>query len=350
MNLEDLLKPVADDKPSGEDFTYHDSFLDLERAAKGKAADQFSEGEEPDWKEVRDKAEEVLRQSKHLRAAVLLTLSLTRLENAAGLRDGLGLVRGLTENFWPDLYPKLDPDDNNDPTERLNTLNDLSSGKFGAHVRQIVLCQSRALGTITLDHYLAAIDTDKPQADAAKPKKTGPDLNQIHAAFRDVGPDAMKVTLASAEAALGHAEAIEKFIDDKLGAGNGVNFESLDKILKDMKKAVEPFAASDGDGAAAEAGDAGTSEAADNGGGGGGGPRRRSAGGGPGTIESGDDVIRAIDAICAYYTLNEPSSPVPLILNRAKKLVNKDFTAIMENLTPEAITQLQVITGPKEDK
>src|SRR6476646_8625205 len=137
MNLHDLLKPVADDKPSGEDFTYHDSFLDLERAAKGKAADQFSEGEEPDWKEVRDKAEEVLRQSKHLRAAILLTLSLMKLEQAQGLRDGLGLVRGLTEGFWPDLYPKLDPDDNNDPTERLNTLNDLSSGKFTAHIRQI---------------------------------------------------------------------------------------------------------------------------------------------------------------------------------------------------------------------
>jgi type VI secretion system protein ImpA len=348
MDLQDLLKPIADDKPSGEDFTYHDSFLDLERAAKGKAADQFSEGEEPDWKEVRDKAQEVLRQSKHLRAAVLLTLSLIKLENAEGLRDGFGLVRGITENFWPDLYPKLDPDDNNDPTERLNTLNDLSSGKFGAHIRQIVLCQSRALGSVTLDQYLAAIDTNKPQGDAPKPKNAGPDINQIHAAFRDAGPDAMKATLASAEAALGHAEAIEKFIDDKLGAGNGVNFESLDKLLKDMKKAVEPFAADDGAGTASAEGGAG--EAADSGGGGGG-PRRRAAGGGgPGTIESGEDVIRAIDAICAYYTLNEPSSPVPLILNRAKKLVNKDFTAIMENLTPEAIAQLQVITGPKEDK
>jgi type VI secretion system protein ImpA len=159
----------------------------------------------------------------------------------------------------------------------------------------------------------------------------------------------MKATLGFAQEALGHAEAIEKFIDDKLGAGNGVNFEALDKLLKDMKKAVEPFAA-DGSGAAS-ADDSGDGASASGGDGGGGGPRRRSAGGGgPGTVESGEDVIRAIDAICAYYTLNEPSSPVPLILNRAKKLVNKDFTAIMENLTPDAVAQLQVITGPKEDK
>ena len=316
--------------------------MDLERAAKGKAADQFSEGEEPDWKEVRDKATDVLRQSKHLRAAFLLTVSLTKLEQTEGLRDGLNVVRRLTESFWPDLYPKLDPDDNNDPTERLNTLNDLSSGKFGTHVRQVVLCQSPKLGRVTLDQYLTAKDNDRP-ADDARPKSPGPDLAQINAAFRDANPDVLKVTLGFIDESIGHAQALEKFIDDTLGAGNGVNFEALDKLLKEMKKAVEPFAGSGPSEAEAPAStdssDAGGAPVAG----------KRSVAGGGGGIQSGDDVIRQIDMICAYYAQNEPSSPVPLILNRAKKLVNKDFTSIMTDLTPEALSQLQVITG-KEDK
>jgi len=67
-----------------------------------------------------------------------------------------------------------------------------------------------------------------------------------------------------------------------------------------------------------------------------------------GSIQSRDDVIRALGLICDYYRNHEPSSPVPLILQRAERLVNKDFMEIVTDLTPDAVTQLQVITGKKE--
>jgi type VI secretion system protein ImpA len=51
-----------------------------------------------------------------------------------------------------------------------------------------------------------------------------------------------------------------------------------------------------------------------------------------------------------FYRHNEPSSPVPLILQRAQRLVDKDFISIMSDLTPEALQQLQIITGAKTDK
>jgi len=41
---------------------------------------------------------------------------------------------------------------------------------------------------------------------------------------------------------------------------------------------------------------------------------------------------------------------VPLILQRAHRLVDKDFMAIVSDLTPDALTHLQVITGTKTDK
>src|SRR5579862_9073212 len=156
IDVNDLLKPVSDEKPSGEDFTYHERFIELENAAKGKEASQFAEAEEPDWKDVRDKAVDVLRESKHLRAGVLLTQSLMKLGGVEGLRDGFAVVKGMTENFWPTVYPALDPEDNNDPTERLNTLSSFSSSKFGFQIQQLALCQSRSLGNITLGQYLAA--------------------------------------------------------------------------------------------------------------------------------------------------------------------------------------------------
>src|SRR5258708_1338925 len=127
INVEDFIKPISADKPCGEDFTYHPSFQNLQTIAKGKPETQFSPAEEPEWKEVRDAATEVLAQSKHIEAAVLLTVSLLKIGGLDGLRDGLAVVHGITEGYWGDLYPKLDPEDNNDPRERLNLLNHLSS-------------------------------------------------------------------------------------------------------------------------------------------------------------------------------------------------------------------------------
>ena len=347
INVDDLLKPVADDKPCGEDFTYHPSFQNLETLSRGKPETQFSQAEDPDWKEVRDGALEVLAQSKHLAAGVILTVSLVKIGGLEGLRDGLAAIRGITEKYWNDVYPKLDPDDNNDPTERLNILNNLSSAgepyKFTSHVKQIVMCESPAMGRITLGQIIAAKDR------AAKPdgKEGGsePDLNQIQAAFRDAGPDAAKATLSLVTDTIGHAQGIESFLDSTIGAGRGVSFESLDKLLDEMKRSVEPYAA-DGE-SAAEAGagdvDAASGEASG---------ARPAARGGPGmsgTIRSRADVIRALDLICDYYRDNEPSSPVPLIIQRAQRLVDKDFMTIMSDLTPDALSQLQVITGkPKE--
>jgi len=338
INVDDLLKPVADDKPCGEDFTYHPSFQNLETLSRGKPETQFSQAEDPDWKEVRDVALDVLGQSKHLAAGVILTVSLVKIGGLEGLRDGLATVRGMTEKYWGDVYPKLDPDDNNDPTERLNILNNLSSAgepyKFTSHVKQIIMCESPAMGRITLGQIMAAKDGG-----------SDPDMNQIQAAFRDAGPDAAKAALTLVTETIGHAQGIEGFLDSAIGAGRGVNFESLGKLLDEMKRAVEPFAADGEGGAEVPSGDgpAASGQAPS------GRPAARGGPGVSGTIQSRADVIKALDLICDYYRENEPSSPVPLIIQRAQRLVDKDFMTIMSDLTPDALTQLQVITGkPKE--
>ena len=333
INVDELLKPIADDKPCGEDFTYHPSFQNLETLARGKPETQFSPAEEPQWKEVRDAALEVLGQSKHLAAGVILTTSLLKLGGLEGLRDGLAVIHGLTEKYWADVYPRLDPEDNNDPTQRLNILSTLAGNKFAVDLRQVVLCDSPALGRITLDQVIGA--KDKAGGDASAK------VNQIQAAFRDAGPDAAKANLLLVQEAIGHAKGLESFLDSTLGAGKSVNFETLDKLFGEMKHAIEPYA---GDGAAAAVASGEASAGAAGGG------ARAAAKGGPGlsgAIQTRADVIRALGLICDYYRDNEPSSPVPLILQRAQRLVDKDFMTILTDLTPDALTQLQVITGTK---
>lgn len=52
-----------------------------------------------------------------------------------------------------------------------------------------------------------------------------------------------------------------------------------------------------------------------------------------------------LDKIVEYFERYEPSSPVPLLLKRAKKLVDKDFMAILSELAPGGVEQASLVFG-----
>jgi type VI secretion system protein ImpA len=221
--------------------------------------------------------------------------------------------------------------------------------RFLSHLRKLILCESPALGRITVQQIIVAKEkAGKPEPEGEEKKEgAGPDIKQIEAAFRDIGPESAAATLALLNATIEQVQGLENFVDTTLGVGQGANFEALNKLLAEMKNVVEPFAV--GDAPAGEAADQGQ----DAGGAGGEGTKARQRGGGQavsGTIQSREDVVKAMRLICDYYKDNEPSSPVPLILQRAERLVTMDFMAIMSDLTPDAISQLRVITGAKPEE
>ena len=52
-----------------------------------------------------------------------------------------------------------------------------------------------------------------------------------------------------------------------------------------------------------------------------------------------------LDRACEYFHRYEPSSPVPLLLERAKRLMSKDFVEILRDLAPDGIAQFEVVSG-----
>ena len=62
-------------------------------------------------------------------------------------------------------------------------------------------------------------------------------------------------------------------------------------------------------------------------------------------VNSRVDVIRLLDKICDYYQKNEPSSPIPLMLTRAKRLVNMNFIEIMKDLATDRVKQAETVVG-----
>ena len=59
----------------------------------------------------------------------------------------------------------------------------------------------------------------------------------------------------------------------------------------------------------------------------------------------GEDVIRTLDRLCKYYEKYEPSSPLPLLLMRAKRLASMSFLDIIKDLSPDALTQARAVGG-----
>lgn len=116
IDLDGILQPISEDKPSGENLQYsgvYDEIREARRADLDVAQGQWqTELKTADYRHVIDVAvPALLTQTKDLQIAAWLSESLTRQYGYSGLRDSLKLMRGLQENFWETCYPEVDEGD-----------------------------------------------------------------------------------------------------------------------------------------------------------------------------------------------------------------------------------------------
>ncbi|KTF33077.1 type VI secretion system protein TssA [Xanthomonas vesicatoria] len=339
--LQTLLAPVSDDAPAGPDLEYDPDFLRLERdsaiRAERSLGDSVIAAEEPDWDKVQTLALELSRRSRDLRIAGKLGAAWLRLRGLPGWADTLALIHGLLEQHWDSVHPQLDADDDNDPTSRINALVGLSDpmGLLGA-LRTTPFVQSPRLGRFSLRDLRVANGSIKlPEG------QTGPSLAEIEACCLDCTPDTLAASAQSIAEALLQARAIDALLSERVGTA-APDLRPLLADLRDLERFVLPhWQARQGTAAVAEDGEqaAGEDHATT--------PTtamRRT-----GEIAGPDDVKRRLEEICAYYARHEPSSPVPMLLRRAQRLVGCDFLALMKELAPAGIDDLQRVTGPLED-
>jgi type VI secretion system protein ImpA len=252
------------------------------------------------------------------------------------------------ETYWDGIHPRLDPDDDNDPRQRVNILSGLcdSEGVL-RYLQNTPLVESRAFGRFSLrDIQIANGKLPAPaEGDVASPAT-------IRAGFAEVAgsaPDSLLATQTALNASLETVSQIEAFVTEQVGVSNAPSLQPLRDKLKESLYAVGEQIALCGLGAAAVSADVEIALAS---------PaampmQALSPPAGPqlGGINNRQDVIRALDLICGYYAKFEPSSPIPLLVKRAKRLVHKDFMAIMEDLAPDGLSQIQTLKGhdPEEE-
>ncbi|MCM8857355.1 MAG: type VI secretion system protein TssA [Candidatus Thiodiazotropha sp.] len=330
IDLDQLLTAVSEETPAGEDLEYDPLFSEMERAAEGKGEQQFGDtiipAEDPDWRELKKKSLEVAGQSKDLRAAIYLTQALMHTDGYAGLSDGLSLIKGYIDGYWETFHPLLDPDDNNDPTIRINTLINLCDPIDSlAAVNKIPIVDSTVMGKFSFRDIQIASGTLQP-TDTESQEVT---LDQIDAAFRESTTEQSQQTLSQLRHAIECVDAIENRLNELVGVDQSPDLQSLVSLLKQVEKEV-----------AMRAGVESLSEDSDNTVNGESTQQQAAA---PGVINNRDDVIRALERISQYYQKNEPSSPIPLLLERARRLVKMDFHEIVQDLAPGGVSEFDFL-------
>lgn len=340
--LEKLGQPVDDDDPAGPDLEYDPAYLAVFRAAEGTPERQMGDtlvaAEEPDWRRVRDLAVDLLTRSKDLRVAVLATRALLHVQGLEGFGGGLALIHGLMDQYWEGLHPRLDPDDDNDPTARVNCLVELCDREHLLEaLRGTPLVQSRVFGPLTYRDIEIAEGRAVAAADGA-----GLDAAAINGAFQDCDIEDLKRAATLAAGALGRIRDIEAVLGARLRPDQTPDLDSLVGLLSAIDGSLHarlsqrlPEGAESAEAPAGSQGDASGPEA-----------RPAAVAQAPsGQINSREDVVRAIDRICDYYSRNEPSSPVPLLLLRARRLATGSFVDIVRDLAPDALAEIEKVCG-----
>ena len=166
--------------------------------------------------------------------------------------------------------------------------------------------RSRAFGPVNLRAALNAAGLQRFASETLSPE-------QIAGAFADADADALAATRRALEGAQEHALAIESGVAERVGSAQGLDLGPLRQLLRQALQVFDLYGpqAPASPGAGRRSG-------------------RRRAGAAPvaavaapaprasGEIANREDVLRQLDRLLEYYVRHEPSSPVPVLLKRAR--------------------------------
>ncbi len=362
IDLNLILKEISPEAPSGDkDLVGCPEFVELqEKIDKIDGNIIVKEDKKPKWPEIQDAALELLTQTHHLQVAIYLTRALLNTKGLAGFKDGLSLIQGFVEQHWDTLYPRSQ--DKKDPFERMSILESLCD--YNTIIKPLLnatLCSSRSLGHFNLRAIRISTGNKLGLVLSDEEKKSPPSLSTIEAAFKECESEEVQATSDSIKASLRIMNELKTALKKKIGSKNTPDFEELNEVLTEMDLFLEkqlegrntpnrvPTEQNSEKNLAemetiehpVETVDTSTEKTPvkiNN--------REKSLG----EINNRQDIVRVLDHICTYYKQYEPSSPVPLLLQRARHLVEKDFFEIVEDLAPESLAQIKkFISGATDD-
>ncbi len=337
--MDHLLQPISEDQPAGPDLEYSD-VADFLRLVEPRQDRRIEDGREtvvtidPNWRSVVAVGNAVLGKTKDLRVAMGVTFGLLNTSGLKGFSAGLQLMHRLLADFWPTLYPRLDASDGDDPYERINVLASLGSDQaVGAALHDMVILESREVGRFTVRDL--EVVAGRLQA---RQGETAPTQALLAGAWERGNPEDNAARQQAASDILEALAGIRSTFADK-APGHDPDLEATTNVIKRVLAFYQAQSADP----AADAGQQGPDldNSATEGGGGGAAAAGRARQG----LQSRADVSRQLGEVATYLRRTEPTNPAILFIDRAMRIMDMDFLALVKDLMPDSKDRIEMIGG-----
>jgi type VI secretion system protein ImpA len=340
---DELLQPISDEQPTGqnlEDTALLASFDAYRLYGRTKPLEpapepdpdapktvQDRDEQPPDWSEIKEKSLEALRLSKDLRLLAHCGAALLRTDGLSAFLDTVNVASAWLNGHWDLTYPPVD----GDGILRRSALNCFADPIAVIDALRKAPLVNNAVGKYSLR------DVDIATGQLAPGKgESGPQESQINGAFAAVPAEELTALQQRVGEAMQSLKAIDAKVREEVGTEAAPTFDLLtaqlakiDKVLR-AQLAARPGAVIDGGETAAGA------------------DGQRASASFTGVVRSRQDAVRALDSVATYFRQHEPSSPVPMFCERAKRLISMDFLDVLADIAPDAVPQARAAGGIKE--
>jgi type VI secretion system protein ImpA len=335
-----LLDPIAGDNPCG--VSLEDSALLLEldalrlfgkdsppEAAPGDGDGDGKARQPLEWDRIRAMTLEGLARSKDLRLLSYLGTAALRTDGLIAFNQTLTVAAKWLDAYWVPLYPVID-EDALARRSALNCFADLMA--VVDRLRRLPLVTSRQHGIFSLRDMDLASGQIAPGANESRPDEAA-----MNAAFAEIPEGQLTALHESVTAAVDSLKAIDEKMRSEGGPEMAPSFGPLSsQYSKLLRLCREQLGARASAGSVASVSESGAVPA-----------------GAPyagGAIRSRQDAVRALEAIAEYFRATEPSSPIPLVVDRARRLVSKNFLEVLADIAPEALASARSAGGIKDEQ
>ncbi len=323
------LSPAA-----GENLEYDARYLELEDLLTAKANVSVVGDEElreqesgTDYRRAEKLCTELWQESRDLRLAAYYTVAATARYGLSGLRDGLGAVKYLVDELWNEFYPQLDPDDDNDPTERVNILSCLApkadSFDDPVNFNQLVLGLKLFERGVFSCRDLMMVRGELAGGEL--------DVNDFNAEALSQNPDQVRERLDLCGEINDLLSGIEQVMNEKMNGLNFISLETLQRKIKLLQDFYREYGSPDEKPAAA----AGESVSE---------PAAVPAAAAPKavslsaiSVSSRKEALMLVQKAEDYFLNNDSTSPAPYLLQRAIRMADMNFIDLLAEIDQSAL-------------
>ena len=272
-----------------------------------------------EWDRLRAEAIEGLQKTKDLRLLGYLGTALLRTDGLGAFLGTLTMASQWLETYWPQVYPLLDEGDAMARRSALNCFADPMA--VVDRVWRLPIVASKQHGRFSLRDLEVAQGHVQPGKDEKRP-----DERAIREALKEIPSEELTALEQDITAATAALTAMDARMRAEGGPDVAPDFGPLSTQLAKLNRLYREQIASRADTAVSggEAGPGGQAAAA-------------TGGFTGGAIQSRQDAVRALEAVAEFFRHTEPSSPIPMIVERAKRLVAKDFLEVLADIAPDAV-------------